>query len=313
VGNTLLSSKPRHRESSKTHDKSVAFHLQDGAPTEKRSYVLIEWRCTRVNWNIGISIAIAVLVFITSALGGQLASTKVWHKWVFWGFGFAAWVLISIQAVINEHTQSSLQTQLDKIQHNTEQPQQPPNVTFNPHINMPVPNQHTRVSWATPWEVQPGPGSPTHVDPLWLLLPFRKGETPTLNVGFKNDGEFPVLSAKSKVIIVIAPFGGRYTIFRDNKKKLNAASSVPGGVIDPHQHVVRYNTYRGTPLTDDDVAKLTTAHGSALCVLGIVSWKDSTGKYETDLAQCFTAETPQPDAGFNWHILEENDAEHKLK
>ena len=95
-----------------------------------------------MNWNIGIGIAIACLVFITSALGGHLASTKSWHKWVFWGFGLAALILISLQAVLNERSQGALQSRLDKkldkIQANPEQPLPAPVVNVNPPvINLP--------------------------------------------------------------------------------------------------------------------------------------------------------------------------------
>jgi hypothetical protein len=169
------------------------------------------------------------------------------------------------------------------------------------------PNEHTRVSWLTPSAVMS-----RHSTPLSPLLPFHKGETPTLNVGFKNSGDFPVLDPTEKVIIAIVPFGSQ-TAFQDYSSKLNAEPGVPGGVLNPHQGVARYATYHGPILTDDDVVKLTTPRVGALCALGKVGWKDSTGEYETDVAQCFVAETPQPDAGFNWHILKENDAEHKVK
>jgi hypothetical protein len=53
--------------------------------------------------NVFLTIAIAVTVFITSGLGGQLASKEPWHKWVFWGLGFVSLVLISAQVVINEN------------------------------------------------------------------------------------------------------------------------------------------------------------------------------------------------------------------
>lgn len=50
-----------------------------------------------------LTIAIASIVFVTSGLGGHLASTKPWHKWVFWGLGFLALMLIIVQATLNAH------------------------------------------------------------------------------------------------------------------------------------------------------------------------------------------------------------------
>ncbi len=48
-----------------------------------------------------LTIVIASLVFVTSGLGGHLASTKSWHKLVFWGLGFLTLILIIIQATLN--------------------------------------------------------------------------------------------------------------------------------------------------------------------------------------------------------------------
>jgi hypothetical protein len=74
--------------------------------------------------NIFLAVTIAAIGAFIAALGGHLASTKKWHKWAFWGGGIVMLVLIFVQTVINERSQDRLQSQLDKIQHNTEQPPQ---------------------------------------------------------------------------------------------------------------------------------------------------------------------------------------------
>jgi hypothetical protein len=68
-----------------------------------------------VNVNIALAAAIAALVFVTSGLGGHLASTKPWHKWVFWGFGFLTAILISVQAVLNEQDKPLTYSEAQKL------------------------------------------------------------------------------------------------------------------------------------------------------------------------------------------------------
>ncbi len=51
-----------------------------------------------VNMNIFYPVAIGLLTAIGSGLAGHLASTKWWHKWIFWGSGALALVLIYFQA-----------------------------------------------------------------------------------------------------------------------------------------------------------------------------------------------------------------------
>jgi len=79
-------------------------------------------------WNIAIAVILAAIAAIVSGLAGHLAATKPWHKWLFWGSGVVMVSLIGIQTYRNEKAQDRLQTQLDKIQKQTEQP---PSVTVN--------------------------------------------------------------------------------------------------------------------------------------------------------------------------------------
>jgi hypothetical protein len=92
-------------------------------------------------WNITIAVILAILAALVSGLAGQLAATKKWHKFLFWGTGVAMIALIGIQTYRNEKMQASLQAQLDTIQKNTETP---PQIKFNPEIIVNVPKADTR-------------------------------------------------------------------------------------------------------------------------------------------------------------------------
>ena len=70
---------------------------------------------TGMDVDLVLIILIAGLTIIVAGLGGHLASTKPWHKWVFWGLGIVMFVLIIFQATRNSKTQKDLQTKLDQI------------------------------------------------------------------------------------------------------------------------------------------------------------------------------------------------------
>jgi hypothetical protein len=124
-------------------------------------------------WNIALALLIAAVTGVIAGLGGHLASTRAWHKWIFWGGGFVIWVLIGVQTYRNEIAQHSLQFQLDAIQRNTEKPQLPPIVNVPPTIvNIPPPSRHTAVNFNNPVQ-SAGPGGP--------LTPFHAGHVIELN------------------------------------------------------------------------------------------------------------------------------------
>jgi len=74
------------------------------------------------NWNIFYAVAVGLLTVIVAGLAGQLAATKPWHKWVFWGAGLLTVILIAFQATSNEdqaaasaRKQKELQEELNQI------------------------------------------------------------------------------------------------------------------------------------------------------------------------------------------------------
>jgi hypothetical protein len=69
-----------------------------------------------VTLNLQLTIAISVLTATIAGLGGQLASTKAWHKLVFWGCGSVIIILVSIQTYLNDKAQGRWEKQVNDIQ-----------------------------------------------------------------------------------------------------------------------------------------------------------------------------------------------------
>jgi hypothetical protein len=72
-------------------------------------------------WDIVIGIGLAILTVIMMVLGGLLAATKKWHRWVFYLSGTLMFALIALQTVRNTQTQAELNKTLEKIERNTRQ------------------------------------------------------------------------------------------------------------------------------------------------------------------------------------------------
>jgi hypothetical protein len=80
------------------------------------------------NFDTWLWILAAAIPFAMGALGGYLSSNRPFYKWTFWILGLLGVVIVVVAGIRNEHAQSALQTQWDKIQRNTENP---PQVTVN--------------------------------------------------------------------------------------------------------------------------------------------------------------------------------------
>jgi len=123
-----------------------------------------------VELDLLLTILIAGLALVLSGLGGHLASTKPWHKWIFWGLGLLLFVLIVIQSFRNANAQKDFQAKLDQIEKNTKQP---PQVVINP---------------STPGAfIQYENINVPHNAPLFIL-----GRKIFLNIVFANRGSVPV-------------------------------------------------------------------------------------------------------------------------
>jgi hypothetical protein len=111
-----------------------------------------------MNWNIGYAVAIGLLTVVVAGLAGHLASTKWWHKWVFWGAGLFIVVLIYFQAVSNErqaranaNEQHSLRVQLDDIQARLDKNQKAVVGIF--HIGLAVEGQELKPNVKAPFAI----------------------------------------------------------------------------------------------------------------------------------------------------------------
>jgi hypothetical protein len=179
----------------------------------------------------------------------------------------------------------------------------PPSVTFNPQITIPqtpARKEHTRVTFAPPFP-----------DPVFPLLPYHKDEKPAINVGFGNGGDYPVRPGRLHIQVLVVTTDEMLTVFPKHVSELKSHFRSGGGVINPHSGSVTYYTELGPALTDDDVSKLNNGD-KVICAIAFVDWRDDTGHYETDFSQCFAAELPRPNGGFNWHINPEDNIEHRL-
>jgi|HubBroStandDraft_5_1064220.scaffolds.fasta_scaffold648967_2 hypothetical protein len=67
-----------------------------------------------------LGIIAGTLVAIGSALAGQLAARERWQKWLFWGTGLIAVLLIGFQSYLNEKAQGDLAAKIDAINENTQ-------------------------------------------------------------------------------------------------------------------------------------------------------------------------------------------------
>lgn len=65
--------------------------------------------------NIFFAVAICALTALIAGLGGHLAATKSWHKWVFWGGGLLTVILVACQAVANERQSTKSEKKQDEL------------------------------------------------------------------------------------------------------------------------------------------------------------------------------------------------------
>jgi hypothetical protein len=253
-----------------------------------------------MNWNIVLAALIAILTLSGAGLAGQLAATKPWHKWFFWGTGLVAVILIGVQTTLNEHSQDHLQHQLDAIQKNTETP---PQVTLNPNIQiMPRPEeQHTHVQFVNPSQA-PGNSSP----------PFKEGESSKINIGFSNFGDYLATNCVESGAIYFEKLP-----VNENKlfqKFLGQTTPQNCGDMMPRSGESYQYTYRSywTPkLSGTDILQLD--QGEALiCGTARTTWSDKTGRYQMDFCSCLTSNYPA-EKSLAWHSCKVHNDETRLQ
>jgi hypothetical protein len=124
---------------------------------------------------------------------------------------------------------------------------------------------------------------------------------------FRNSGDFAVERPSDASVVVLVPHAKVDTVFRDNQKLLKFHG--PSGSIPARSQYGAYHTNEGPLLTEANVSDI-KADKLYLCGIGAVRWFDSTGRYETSYGECLEAEY---DHTLNWHMIKENNEEHKLK
>jgi hypothetical protein len=241
-----------------------------------------------MNVNIALSLAIASIATLITGLAGHLAATKMWHKWIFWGGGLGMLVLIGIQTYNNQLGQNELRAQLNHIQTNTETP---PKVEVNvPPANMPA--KHVEVVFELPELITP--------------VPPKIGQTPELNIRFRAvDGVAGEKEMDGAVVIIPTDLMQNKPVLPKYRKEINKRTF--GGALRPG--ALGFYTFAGKALNEQDVSNINSAK-AGICALGILTWSDQTGSYETYEAQCYVH---QPDGGWQWVSLVDDNHESKIQ
>ncbi len=173
----------------------------------------------------------------------------------------------------------------------------------NPRIDIPPQRtepQHTRITFLNP--PPPIAGFP--------LTPFTAKQKPMINIAYINGGDFTLHVIKQQGLVSVEPIKEAVSVFHRRRQELNHSYEFLGGTINPHWPEATYRTFVGPELTDEQARQLNNGE-SALCAIGLVIWADSSGRYETQFAGCYTSEMPVA-SGFNWHADPESNSERKL-
>lgn len=169
-----------------------------------------------------------------------------------------------------------------------------------------VPADHTTVAWADPVATGLLAQPP--------MEPFTKDEEPRLNMGFRNAGNFSVLSHGQRGEFLLVPLQRDIDVFHEHYESVSKESPMTGGALVAHDpgNTYSYLTYSAPRLTDQDVYDLN--HGiKMLCGVAFVNWTDETGQYRTDFEQCLMYQGDEGQNSFNWHVGKANNRETKLQ
>lgn len=228
----------------------------------------------KMSITLWLGIIAGLLVSVGSALAGHLAAKTRWHKWVFWGTGFTAVVLIGFQSYLNENAQGELARKIDRINDNTQ-------VAL-----------HTNLDILPPY--------PVTADPYF---PFLSGHSPNVAMMFVNSGSQPANDTMLSLGLNVVPYPLSEDAEREVWKESSLHGSVTaGGTLLPHSPG-HYNSVAAAPLTATEAKQLTSGE-LQLCTTARVIWTDKTGGYCRYSFQCFHREPGiyHAQAFFNWHV-----------
>jgi len=244
-----------------------------------------------------MDILLAVFIFLVTAATGYLgvrvtlhpAETdreKAGYKIAFAVLTFIAAGLIAWQTAMNRTEQEKLNTQLNKIQKNTETP---PQVTVNPEIKI-LPSEaksHTHLSFINP-------ASPL-IRSTTGPLPLRDGDN-TVNIAFQNVGNSLVQNCKMMQFVSKYPYPVDETkIFRDFLASKDKASQPCADMVPTNsgQSATALQTFHVT-LGKNDVSEIESVPPKAqICALARTIWTDESGRYQTDACKCFRGDNTQ--------------------
>ncbi len=130
---------------------------------------------------------------------------------------------------------------------------------------------HTHVGFQPP---AAPPGTP-------IQLPFKPGEKVAVNFAFQNVGAAPATVMAFGAKLGVFPFGQRDDACGEIRKTTKLLSQGP--VLQP--------TFGGfqteyIELTEGEALALNLPGSAVLCGLGVLQWKDESGKYETHGCGC---------------------------
>jgi hypothetical protein len=243
-------------------------------------------------WNIAIAVILAALAALVSGLAGQLAATKRWHKWLFWGSGVVMVSLIGIQTYRNEMAQSRLQDQLDTIQKQTAQP---------PKIEVKIPPQPQPLVQRP--RAMMALSRDTSNDGLVILRDPRFPQNGwAVNVSCKNIGT--VVTAKK---VSCASSGNRISAhngFPDNKtlqehwdefSKWLSKENPQGVDLEPGK-----NVWGSGFLNMTDVDPDLNTGAKVIWVGGAILYSDAAGTHKKEF--CMWAQPPFDPPNTAWHF-----------
>ena len=243
-----------------------------------------------------VVIGLAQLVSTIYGVVVALADQKVKAASVIGTLGLIALAFTVWGASRSSDAQEKLQTQLDRIE---KKPEPIPIVNVPaPIVNFPQVPQHTHVEIPVPSKLK---GNPP-------VGPFHENDAPEFNVLVVNAGDYPINSESTATLFALINVSDIANGFKEYRSNLRFG--MPGGAINPHQpYNYVYSTVKAGPFTAAEAGDL-NHHSKVLCAIGAVIWNDGSGKYETDLYDCYLDEG---DGTYNWHRFRESDRELKIK
>ncbi len=147
--------------------------------------------------------------------------------------------------------------------------------------------EHTHLNFIAPMDVRTSP-----------LAPIRIGRQPTFNIGFNNKGDFPILESSLYVkVLVVSQYEGSHDVFEHHAREITSQEPNISGTLNAHTPTIVFHTFRGEPLTREQVQEMTNGR-DAVCAVGIADWKDNSGRYETQLHACLMYE----EGNLAWHF-----------